>query len=110
VPKEAPMTARRNDNERRTGVSRDGVDRRGFLDCVAAARKRGLPFCANALAVARAFRAGVMVDGERYSFALKTAAVKWDEQSLDKWLTNRDAVVPMNNMYFHVARAEQRRT
>jgi cytochrome c len=35
--------------------------------------------------------------------------VKWDEQSLDKWLANPDAVVPMNNMYFHVAKAEQRR-
>jgi cytochrome c len=44
-----------------------------------------------------------------YSFALKKAAVKWDEQSLDKWLANPDAAVPMNNMYFHVARAEQRR-
>ena len=44
-----------------------------------------------------------------YSFALKMAAVKWDEQSLDKWLENPDAVVQANNMNFHVARAEQRR-
>jgi cytochrome c len=44
-----------------------------------------------------------------YSFALKKAAVKWDEQSLDNWLANPDAAVPMNNMAFHVARAEQRR-
>ncbi|HET6840975.1 MAG TPA: heme-binding domain-containing protein [Candidatus Angelobacter sp.] len=44
-----------------------------------------------------------------YSFALKKASVKWDEQSLDKWLANPDAVVPMNNMYFHVAKASQRR-
>ena len=44
-----------------------------------------------------------------YSFALKKAAVKWDEQSLDKWLANPDKAVPMNNMYFHVAMAEQRR-
>jgi cytochrome c len=43
-----------------------------------------------------------------YSFALKTAAVKWDEQSLDNWLANPDAAVPMNNMAFHVAKAEQR--
>jgi cytochrome c len=47
--------------------------------------------------------------GFLYSFALKQAAVKWDEQSLDKWLSNPDAAVPMNNMYFHVARADQRR-
>ena len=44
-----------------------------------------------------------------YSFALKKTAVKWDEQSLDKWLANPDAEAPMNNMYFHVAKAEQRR-
>ena len=44
-----------------------------------------------------------------YSFSLKKKAVKWDEHSLDKWLANPDDVVPMNNMYFHVARAEQRR-
>ena len=44
-----------------------------------------------------------------YSFALKQAALKWDEKSLDKWLANPEVVVPMNNMYFHVAKAEQRR-
>ncbi len=47
--------------------------------------------------------------GFLYSAALKKAAVKWDEQSLDKWLANPDAVAPMNNMYFHVVKAEQRR-
>ena len=47
--------------------------------------------------------------GFSYSAALKKAAVTWDEQSLDKWLGNPDAVAPMNNMYFHVAKAEQRR-
>ena len=47
--------------------------------------------------------------GFLYSAALKKAAVRWDEQSLDKWLANPEAVAPMNNMYFHVAKAEQRR-
>jgi cytochrome c len=47
--------------------------------------------------------------GFLYSAGLKTAAVKWDEQSLDKWLANPDVEAPMNNMYFHVAQAEQRR-
>jgi cytochrome c len=54
-------------------------------------------------------RASGTASGFLYSFALRKAAVKWDEQSLDKWLANPDAVVPMNNMNFHVARAEQRR-
>ena len=47
--------------------------------------------------------------GFLYSTGLKKAAVKWDEQSLDKWLANPDSVAPSNDMYFHVAKAEQRR-
>ena len=47
--------------------------------------------------------------GFLYSAALKKAAVKWDTQSLDKWLADPAALVPMNNMYFHVAKTEQRR-
>jgi cytochrome c len=46
--------------------------------------------------------------GFLYSAALKKAAVKWDAHSLDQWLTNPAALVPMNNMYFHVAKAQQR--
>lgn len=46
--------------------------------------------------------------GFLYSAALKKAAVRWDEHSLDKWLTNPVTLVPMNNMYFHVAKAQQR--
>ncbi len=47
--------------------------------------------------------------GFLYSFALKKAAIKWDEKSLDDWLADPDAVVKMNDMHFHVAQAEQRR-
>ena len=54
-------------------------------------------------------RASGTAPGFLSSFALTKAAVKWDEQSLDKWLANPESVVPMNNMYFHVAKAEQRR-
>jgi len=46
--------------------------------------------------------------GFLYSAALKKAAVKWDVHSLDKWLTNPAMLVPMSNMYFHVAKAQQR--
>ncbi len=31
-----------------------------------------------------------------------------DAKSLDDWLADPDAVAPMNNMYFHVSKAEQR--
>ncbi len=34
--------------------------------------------------------------------------MKWDEQSLDKWLAKPEAVTPMNNMYYHVVKAEDR--
>lgn len=43
-----------------------------------------------------------------YSDELKAANITWDEGSLDKWLTNPDAVVPGNDMAFHVASAEER--
>jgi cytochrome c len=46
--------------------------------------------------------------GFLYSAALKKAAVKWDPPSLDKWLTNPTAMVPMNNMYFHIAKPQER--
>jgi len=49
------------------------------------------------------------VSGFLYSAALKKAAVKWDVQSLDKWLTNPATLVPMSNMYFHVAKAQPHR-
>ncbi len=55
-------------------------------------------------------RASGTTPGFLYSAALKKAAVKWDEQSLDKWLANPDGVVPMSNMHFHVAKSEQRRS
>lgn len=43
-----------------------------------------------------------------YSDELKGANITWDEGSLDKWLTNPDAMVPGNDMAFHVASAEER--
>jgi cytochrome c len=44
-----------------------------------------------------------------YSDALKSAHITWDDASLDKWLTDTDAVVPNNEMAFHVPNAEERR-
>ena len=48
------------------------------------------------------------VPGFHYSVSLKKAALRWDAQSLDKWLTDPNDLVPMNNMYFHVAKVDQR--
>lgn len=44
----------------------------------------------------------------KYSDSLKSAQVVWDAASLDKWLINTDAVVPDNDMDFHVPKADER--
>jgi cytochrome c len=49
------------------------------------------------------------VAGFPYSPALKQARIVWDGRSLERWLADPDAVVPGNNMDFHVASAEERR-
>lgn len=43
-----------------------------------------------------------------YSDPLKAANFNWDEASLDKWLTNPDAVVPDNDMAFRVTNPQER--
>jgi len=43
-----------------------------------------------------------------YSPALKKAKIVWDQQSLDKWLTDPDALVPGTDMYFFVSRPQER--
>jgi len=40
------------------------------------------------------------VPGFRYSRAMKSAAITWDEASLDRYLTNPQALVPGNIMPF----------
>jgi cytochrome c len=47
--------------------------------------------------------------GYTYSPALIKAAVVWDEASLEKWLTDTDALVPGNNMDFQVPKEQERR-
>lgn len=43
-----------------------------------------------------------------YSDPLKALKVTWDKASLDKWLTNPDAVAPDNDMAFHVSSPQER--
>lgn len=43
-----------------------------------------------------------------YSDELKAAHILWDEGSLDQWLANPDAVVPNNDMAFHVSSPQER--
>jgi cytochrome c len=44
----------------------------------------------------------------KYSTALKSAHFVWDDQQLEKWLTNPQALVEGANMDFHVPKAEDR--
>jgi cytochrome c len=44
----------------------------------------------------------------KYSDALKTANFTWDADSLDKWLTDPDKLIPDNDMEFHLEKAGDR--
>ena len=44
----------------------------------------------------------------KYSDSLKSAEVIWNDSLLDKWLTKTDAVVPDNDMDFHLPKADER--
>ena len=52
-------------------------------------------------------KAGSVADFS-YSDELKAAKITWDGAALDKWLTNPDAVVPNNDMAFHVSNSQER--
>jgi cytochrome c len=44
----------------------------------------------------------------QYSDALRKSGIKWTEQTLDKWLTNTEELVPNNDMTFHVEKPDER--
>ena len=43
-----------------------------------------------------------------YSDALKSANIMWNEETLDKWLTDPQAVAPGAKMYFHLDKPQDR--
>jgi cytochrome c len=45
----------------------------------------------------------------QYSEALKNAKITWNEELLDKWLTDTEALVPGNDMAFRVVSPDERR-
>ena len=49
------------------------------------------------------------IDAFQYSDALKKAKVVWKEETLDRWLTDTEKLVPDNDMAFHVEKADERR-
>jgi cytochrome c len=48
------------------------------------------------------------VDSFQYSDALKKSKITWTDDSLDKWLTDTEKLVPDNDMTFHVEKADER--
>jgi cytochrome c len=46
--------------------------------------------------------------GFPYSDSLKSARLKWDEATLDKWLTDPEALAPDTDMAFRLSSAEER--
>ncbi len=53
-------------------------------------------------------RASGTASGFAYSAALRKTQVVWDEQSLDKWLTDPDAFIAGNDMEFLVSKPQDR--
>jgi cytochrome c len=48
------------------------------------------------------------VDGFDYSNALRNSHIVWSDATLEQWLTDTAAVVPDNDMDFHVAKPDER--
>jgi cytochrome c len=44
----------------------------------------------------------------KYSAALKSSQIIWNDESLDKWLTDPDSLVPDTDMDFRVPKADER--
>jgi cytochrome c len=53
-------------------------------------------------------RAGSL-PGFQYSDALKEAKITWNDDLLDKWLIDTNALVPNNDMAFRVPSPDERR-
>lgn len=48
------------------------------------------------------------VPGFSYSAGLKSSGITWNEATLEKWLTDPDAMVPDNKMDFHLPKSQER--
>ena len=49
------------------------------------------------------------VDSFQYSDALRKSKITWTEETLNKWLTDTEKLVPDNDMSFHVESSDERR-
>ena len=49
------------------------------------------------------------LDSFSYSDALRKSKIKWDRESLEKWLADPEQLVPGNDMAFRLEKADERR-
>ena len=54
-------------------------------------------------------RAAGSVDSFQYSEGLKKSKLVWADETLDRWLTDTESLVPNNDMAFRVEKPEERR-
>src|ERR1700676_4681453 len=54
-------------------------------------------------------RAAASIASFQYSAALKNSKLTWTDETLNKWLTVPDKLVPDTDMAFHVESSEERR-
>jgi cytochrome c len=53
-------------------------------------------------------RAAASVDGFQYSAALTKSKLTWNDETLDRWLTDPDKLVPDNDMSFRTENPQER--
>jgi cytochrome c len=53
-------------------------------------------------------RPAAFIPGFPYSAALRQAQIVWNEQTLDRWLSDPDSFIPNSNMDFRVPRPQER--
>jgi len=54
-------------------------------------------------------RKAASVESFRYSDALKQSKIVWTDETLERWLTDTEELVPNNDMTFHVEKPDERR-
>lgn len=54
-------------------------------------------------------RKSAAVPGFGYSEALKKSSIRWDEPTLDRWLTDPEAMVPDTDMAFRLGDGSERK-
>jgi len=53
-------------------------------------------------------RQAAAVSGFPYSEALKKSRIRWDDETLNRWLAGPDQVAPGTDMEFHLEKEEER--